>query len=421
MRRVLFFFILSSTLLFAEDDYDIYGNNATARPTSIPATTTKNKLSTSKNETSKFIVQNNSAKTLQYPYLEGQILTEYRFSNLVKKGIKDENDVDSYLYTNAEIGLNFNKHFFLYTEWNFQPVNSRLRTNDRYANLINVGNESNSDFFGMQNYIPRKTFHFYDYGLGVNAFSINFRNNNLAFGMGKFEASFAKGYDETKFTGINGLLIPNEYSLKNKIGGYLAALLPFGKIQFNLFYNDKTGLSDTMFKETGNDNKSGPGYNNSLNNMSLSVDAKIRDITVNFGLSSLKSAGEGLKTQLGYALGAEYLVDLKDGVELVTFGELVYLNSYKGVENRNAFYTTESAGLYFENWRFLLSNNFKYDNKVKESSFLNQILIGYKFDNGVMFDIGKVWNRISYLESSSSRISFEREYWTFMLSYLWEF
>jgi hypothetical protein len=426
MKKIILFYILFLPMVFAED-YDIYGNNETAKPTSISSNSSRNDLSQSKKENKTFSDSQDFTKPLKYPYIRGQILTEYRYSNLTKTGdgykFKDDSNSNSYLYTDVEVGLNFNELFFAYTEWSFQPVGSYLKQSNKYADLIDVGNEYESDFFGQQNYISRKRLHLNDYGLSVNALSMNFRNNNLAFGVGKFEASFAKGYDNTRFTGTDGLIIPDEYNLKNKIGGYLAALLPFGKIQFNLFYNDETGLSNTMFERTGADkNKQSQGYNNRLDNFSVTIDGKINNMTLNLGYSYLKPEKRtNFVSQRGYALSLEYLLDYNNGVNIIPFGEIVYFSDYKGISNRYAFYTTESIGLYFENWRFLLSNNFKYDNELKSSTFLNQILVGYKFDIGIMFDVGRIWSRFYYKTSDNSNFKTKREYWTFMLSYLWEF
>jgi hypothetical protein len=453
MKKILLLYFLSFSLLFAADDYDIYDDGTANikdesdysnyhKPQSSPKSSQKTSKVT--NKTKNPFSKNKDNKDNKYPNTQTQILFEYHFNFLddSKKKVRSDDDItDTYLNTIIETGLNLNENFFILTEWQFRPVGSFLKNNDLYAKSYIVDREGSDDLFGEEDYIRRRKFHYNDYGLAINTLNINFKNTNMAFGLGKIEASFASGYDKNRFMGINGTLLTEEYRLNGVLGFYVAALLPFGKIQFNLFRNDDTDLTNTMFTKRGKkDLDYSSGYDK-FNNFSISFDGKFNNnIIVNGGLKYLyvddnKNYGS-FDNEIGLNLGIEKLHEYSNGVTIVPFAEIVYIGNYKGYSDFNVIYTTETFSLFFENWRFLISSTLKFEmwnqfnaiatnehKDVNTISWLNQFSVGYKFDNGLMIDFSEAWRKTAHVINctDSNKYSKIENYTAVMVSYLLEF
>ncbi|MDR2526802.1 MAG: hypothetical protein LBC92_02940 [Rickettsiales bacterium] len=444
MKKLIFIFFIVFLSSALADDYDIYDSSGGTKSNyAEPRKTNSNrklkKEKKKKNNKNKIVKtsrandkENNETDedeedddTVIYPNMQGQVLTEYNFSSNRYKVFDDKSRSNSYLYSNAEIALNLHKYFFAGTEWTFRPVSNRLAEGDRYANAYPVA--ILNDFYGAENRIRREKFHTDDYGLFVNQLNMNFKNSNLAIGAGKIEASFASAYSKYRFMGTNGIDMPLEYALKDKIGGYLAALFPFGTLQFNIFHSDTSYLSNTMFNRIGKDDlKRVSGYTNKLNNFSLFFDGTFDDLTISLGWRNLKSRND--ITENGYSFSLEYLKEYDNSVRLSPFMEAVYINNFNSVENRDAYYLTSVLPLFFENWHFLLSNTIKYDdaggtlnNNNGGSSYLSQISFGYKFNFGLSFNIAKVWQRKRLLLDNDKYSIEKTDSWNFVISYLYSF
>ncbi|MDR3290109.1 MAG: hypothetical protein LBT02_02380 [Rickettsiales bacterium] len=430
-NKILFFFLISLSIANA-DDYDIYDDSGGSKSGYVEPskgngetqkTQKKNRLKTSP------IYQGlQTDEELSYPYMVGQVMSEYKLSSLIgNNNTLSGGRLDSFLQTNAEFGLNFNKNFFLETDWSFMPVNKRLydTNGDKFAGLYDVGAEGVSDVYGKQDYIKREKLHYNDYGLGVNVLSINFKNSNLAAGAGKIEASFANAYSKYRFTGINGTAIAEEYSLKDKLGFYVAALFPFGKLQFNAFVNDTTGLTNTALKKIGDDNdRHGAGYNKKFENFSISFEGTFDDISYYGGFriqaKDKKVDNNNFATERGYSFGIEKLFEFQNSIKIMPFVEIAYLDNAFAFKNKQILYFTGTLPLFFENWHILFSNSMKYDSN-NGAGYINQISAGYKFDNRVVFDFGRSWEKVIYKISDGVKVEETFSAWNFSIGYLYKF
>lgn len=414
------YLVFASALLvtlptFAMDyDTDIYVDNTSTSSTSTykPAT-----------------------KTSYYPKFEGHILAEYYIDSLVDKNdiVNPHDDRNNY-YLNLEalLKLKFTQGFFVETKWQLSPVNDRVYTGDIYADHPGyiVGNSLNSDLYGNYDYVKRK-FQFSSYGLAVETLNIGYKNDNFAMGLGKINPTFAKAYDKARFSGVYGVLMPEEYELIGKIGGYVSAILPVGTITFNTFFDDTTDLSRTMFNSTKKDKSiGGAGNTEKLNNFSLTYDGNFNNLSLNVGFRYLDVDLDNEKPEKGFVLGAEYLMELPYDVNFLPFAELAYFDNYKGMENRDVAYFTTFLPIIIDGWHFIATNTIKFDHEKGYKNYvshLTQLSAGYKFDCGLMLDFARIWEKNTKKADGFAGVGNRKKWehnadsWAVMVSYSFKF
>lgn len=392
--------------VFAESsDYDIYEEPAGSSSSPIKTTTTKTTTKTSK-KTTKYRTKTTTTRSSEsifdgFPKLETKILSEFYVNTLSGSGEKiqyNDNKVTSYANIESLMRLNITKNFYAESKWYLQPVNKRVYGGNYYAkNSGNViGNSLDSDFYGKNNYVKRE-FQFSSYGLGVETLFLAYRDSNINIGVGKINPTFGSAFDKSRFTGVYGVKLPEQYELTEKIGGYITALFPFGNLTFNTFFDDTTGLSSTMFKNRGKDkSKGGAGNTEKLNNFSITFDAALENMNFNLGFRYLDVDLKQQEPEKGFVGGVEYLFEFPYGINFLPFAEVAYFNNFDGMKSRNVAYVTTFMPLIIENWHFIFSNTSKFDDEKhykNYSSYLTQLSFGYKFDCGLMIDVAKIWER----------------------------
>lgn len=427
MRKfLLILFILlfaPCVAVFAEDDdTDIYEDN----------TPTQSATNYSNNSTPK---KQETGRIESFPKFEGYLLSEY-YLDILDNGKeriqKGENITNWYLNLEALMRLRITKGFFLETKWFLQPVNRRRYTGSIYAKNPDyiVGDALNSDFYGKENHVKRG-FQFSSYGLGIETLQFGYKNKNLALGLGKINPSFGSAFDKARFSGIYGVYMPEEYELTEKIGAYISALLPFGNLTFNVFFDDTTGMSATMFKNRGRDkSKGGAGNTDVPNNFSITFDGKFENLSFNIGYRYLSVDLKQESVEQGFVAGAEYLFEWDYGINFLPYMEIAYLNNFDGMRNRDVTYWTTFLPVIIENWHFIFSNTTKFDIEKgyhSYTSYLTQLSFGYKFDFGLMLDLSKIWERRVKKASGFLDIPAGKKWvqhqdsWSFMVSYLFKF
>lgn len=421
LKYILVLLLSLTTFAFAENyDDDIYEENEE---------TYSSKQNYQQN------LKKPSKKETKNPIFEGYILSEFYVDVLdTSKQKVQYNDslTNSYLNLDALLKLNIGKGFYAETKWNLKPVNKRRYTGDIYAKNPGyiVGNSYNSDFYGKDNYV-RRTFQFSSYGLGVETLNINYKNSNLGIGLGKIDPTFGSAFDKTRFSGVYGIVMPEEYELTEKLGGYISAIFPFGDLTFNIFYDDTTGLSNTMFKKQGrNKAKGGAGNTKKLNNFSLTFNGKFDNLSLNFGYRQQESKLQYQEIERGFVAGAEYLIELPYNLNILPFAELAYFNNFDSMKSRDVTYLTLFLPAIYENWHFILSNTTKYDYEKhyhNYTSYLTQLSVGYKFNFGLMIDVAKIWEREAKKADGFAGLGAKdkwvhhKDCWALMVSYLFKF
>ncbi len=366
---------------------------------------------------------NNKLENYYFPYVTGNILTEYNFSSLDKSnyGNKIEKDRRNLSYFEVESDLNihlYNK-ISLVNKLVLKPMNKRFTRN------------IDNDFYGKEKYLRRK-WYFNKYDIFFEELNFEYKEDQFLFGLGKFNPTFGTAYDKAKYHGVLDTRIVDNYELVEKIGFYVAMNLPMFNLRFNSFFNDKSLLSASLFDHRNKNRVNRrPGNTNKLNNFSLTSDFTINDLKFNLGIKRLSVKGKDERAEKGYVIGVEKLIEeTPSGFGFIPFTEFSYIEDYNGMKNRDKFFTTLRIPVYYGSWSIIGTYSTSFD---KEKSFKNyidylaQITIGYKFENGIMLDVSKTIGKESYKDGDPVKIanrtknSYKLNSWDARVSYMLNF
>ena len=351
-----------------------------------------------------------------YPYVTGNVLFEYNFSRLDSKKygnkLYDDKMNLSYLQIESLLNIHLFDSFSLKTNMLFMPFANRLSGSQYYYN----------DFYGKDNYLRRKDY-FSRYDIIFEELAFEYKEEQFLIGAGKFNPTFGTAYDKSKYYPVFGTRIAEDYELREKLGFYVAMMLPMFTLRGNFFYNDDTFLSASLF---GNRKRyeadKGVGNEHKLNNFSITADFGINDYRINLGIRRLAAGNTADSAEKGYVVGFEKLIEETDiSFGVLPFAEYAFIEDYNGTKNRDMSYFTFRFPLFYKNWNITPSYSVKLDREdgFKDyKSYLTQISIGYKFNNGLMIDISKNLGRETYKTDLASKNSFKLNSTDFRLSYM---
>lgn len=352
------------------------------------------------------------AEEKKYPNVVGQIFSQVSGDRVLSSGkASGVSPNNAYLYSQADVALNFDKNWSASTQWRLQPNNVFTTRNDEYP-------ERYRTFFSQG-----RGFRPSDEGLLVEEIKLNYRSDDAIFSLGKFDPKFGSTYDKTAKLGIFTPQIGEDYNLREKIGGNITALLEHSKISFNTFMNDTTGLSSSAFNNRGR-SSSKSGYAGSTGTISsYSVTMEGSDLFgeenwhYNIGYRSLGTdSGEGRKREVGYVLSSSYIYEMGAKTTITPFFEMAKINNFNGEAGRDATYTTLAVTFKHSSWNIGVSNinrnisQLQRDRKISDR--FTQIYTGYKFSEKLSFDVTHA--RIKEGGNSGNMFGF-------VLSYLYKF
>jgi hypothetical protein len=368
-----------------------------------------------------------------YPRITGEILTEYVADTLLKKSDRirnDDNNTNAYLKVEPSFKLSLNDLWSFNTTWQLRPVEKRVYQGDIWATNHSyiTGNNTTDDHYGKENYIKRK-YHWNNYGLIIQELTVDFKGEDLAFGIGKFNPSFGKAFDKSKYHGIYGTWMPEEYKLTEKLGTYVSVLFDEAEIKFNLFYDDTTNLSESAFSNRRKDKSTGgAGNTNKPINYSITLEGTYDKFGYNFGFRHLNTKKHYERDEKGVIAGLDYLQEFDtNSLIFIPFAEIAYFDNFNGVAGRDIWYTTASLPLLYKGWNFVVSETYKVDNEPGYKtyrSYLAQISIGYKFKNGLMIDIARKEHKIiekTDFKTSPQKFTTYQDSWGLSMSYMYKF
>lgn len=354
-----------------------------------------------------------------FPYLSGDILMEYNFSRLDSKKYSNKNyseDLNmAYLQIESLVDIHLTNNFLIKTNLLFKPFMGRMDNINRYHN----------DFFGKENYMPRDIY-FSRYDFILEELAFEYKEEQFLFGIGKFNPTFGTAYDKSKFYPVFGTRIAEDYELTEKIGLYVAMTLPMLTLRGNFFYNDDTFLSGSLFGNRGvyeNNGlyEKGVGNRHRLNNFSVTADFGINDYRINAGIRRLSASSNGV-AEKGYVIGFEKLIEeTETSFGVLPFVEYALIEDYNGTKNRDVNYFTARFPLFYKNWNITPSYSIKLDKEdgFKDyKTYLAQISIGYKFNNGLMIDVSKNLGRESYKTGVNDKYSYKANSTDVRISYM---
>jgi hypothetical protein len=331
-----------------------------------------------------FLSTAQAQEAIQYPNIMGNVLFQVQADRVLsskKEGVSPNN---SFVYSEAKFGLNFNKNWSIQNEWRLQP-------HDVFTTRDSSNPERYRTFLSSERGLTTNN------GLIIEELKLQFKNEDMIFQAGKFDPTFGSAWKKPKRIGVFTAQFAEDYNLREKIGGSISALLENSKITVNSFFNDTTGLSGSALQGRPTAKKgSTAGSTNTLDSYSVAMDGKdlfgVDHLSYNFGFRSLSISGsDNIKREKGYVFGSEYLYNIGD-TSIIPFVELVKINNFTGEQGRNATYATIALIGKYSSWTGSVSNlnriiKTRVEGKADSKSNQMDFSIGYKFTNNVTLDV----------------------------------
>lgn len=364
--------------------------------------------------------------------LTGNVLLKYNFNALngsKYKYKKDDNISNGYFEIYSTQDANLFENLYLRSTMVFRPV-GRRNYHGNYGDHSYVDNNSllNDDFYGKENYLRRKIY-FNHYGLLLEEIAFEYREDAFLFGLGKFNPKFGIAYDETKMIGNMSTRLAKDYEMKEKIGGYIGLNSEFFKLIFNTFYDDNTFLSDSLFSNRGRDKREGGvGNTKKLNNFSIYSELIFNEFKINLAFRRLANVTSKESSEKGYVFGIQkYFEETDYSIGANPLFEIAYLDNYNGNKYRDLSTATFRLPIFYKGWQLVASHSYQFDREKEKKNYfgyITEISLGYKFNNGILLNVGKDWGKdINKTVDNTGR---EKENYKFksysvMLSYNYEF
>lgn len=327
------------------------------------------------------------AKSSEFPYISGQVLTEFkadRVTSTKKTGVPQNN---AYINIEPDINLNFNENWSVRTGLRIWPSLTQNRDPlhpERTRTLLGDNRGFNQD----------------DTSLIVEELKAQFQNDDMKFYAGKFNPTFATMYRKTKRIGVFLTDWTEDYELREKIGLGGAAILEDSEINVSTFFNDTSGLSNSALRRRGKENTDDgiAGNTSTISSYTATWEGRkllgVENLYYNVGYRSLgvKSNGHN-KREKGYTAHLEYLHKVGSDTSIIPLFEFVKINNFTGLSNRDAKYLTLGVVGKYSAWtasatQLFRNINHDYDNQ-KNHDRQFQLTIGYKFKNNISVDLSR--------------------------------
>lgn len=287
------------------------------------------------------------------PGVEVNLLIEYQ-SDIIVDGKDGDDKIDgSQTYATHELdaAIHFSQFVSLYTTITYEPVRGFLKDFD--ADLVN------DDQFGE------------DQGVTLEQLYLEFEFNNIAVFFGKFTPNFGRAWEDAP--GIYGTDFAEDYEILESIGfggSFEVENTQIGDLTFTAsgFQLDRTGLSKTLFQNTGPNRRSdgGAGNTDGIKSFTVAFDAEEilgdGDENLNLHMAYMRR-GKGIgnadyedEKAFVFALYGETVINERLNIEWI--GEIAFIEYFDATEDDVDFYT---FGLEFElderlTWSFSYTN-----------------------------------------------------------------
>jgi hypothetical protein len=301
----------------------------------------------------------------------------------------------------------------LSTDWNFSSDDPTAEIVDLYAEaaLAVKFNAANWLAFNLGltlepvlDPLASTDRYFGDHGIYVDTLNIQIEHAGFMAVAGKFGAGFGTAWDVTP--GIYGTDFAEDYELSEMIGFGVAYSFDAGAqgvvtIGGNVFYADKTFLSDSAFTLRGRNMVSAGGPNNTgkLNNFSLTVDGfdipSVEGLNWHLGYVHLGAGAGDISDVNGFAAGLVRETELGNGVAIGWNTEIAYFDGANGAKD-NALYLTGGLSVAKGPWHGEVSTTLRRTDHFsggRDNDLLAQVSGGYEFENGVDLSLGYAFAR----------------------------
>lgn len=358
-------------------------------------------------------------KDYYYPYISGSVLFDGTYDRLLEKndGFSGDNRNLTQFSINNSLTLHITKGFKLRSNIEIRPVGDRINDNNR----------TTYDFYGKEDHIKRRGF-ITSYGLLAEELAFEYHEEYFYFGAGKFNPTFGLAYENSKYYGVLGKNLVNEYKPKEMLGLYTAMKLPMMMARVNFFHNDRSFLSGSLFKGRGiNKAKYDLGNTGNLWNWSITGDFLTgNNIKMNLGYQDIGAERTDNEIrERSIVAGGEMVVNEGEmNLGYAPSAEVVYINNYRAQKNRHTTFGTINLPFFYSGWNFGFNYTIKIDSEKGFKTYLGHLLgfgIGYTFKSGIMLDFGRKFERDIVKISETDKEKLNLSSWSVRISYQLKF
>jgi hypothetical protein len=220
-----------------------------------------------------------------YPYLKGEITTEFHYDNISGADDAATGGSDAYNKTEAEIGAYFNRFFSIQTTLKYEPVRDRNPGEDRF---------------------------FEDHGLYAEQLYAQLNLAPFTIIAGKYDPAFGKAWDITP--GLYGTDMNEDYQITERVGGAVSVerehtAIGTVKVTAGVFYADTSVLSDSAFTSRGRTHHLDGGLSNTgtPDSLALAMEGSelpgLPGVSYNLGYVHQAAGVDDIDDQNGFVFG----------------------------------------------------------------------------------------------------------------------
>lgn len=245
-----------------------------------------------------------------------------------------------------------------------------------------------------------------DHPLLVAKLKLNYNDEDFGAYVGKFNP--VVGFDYHQFPGVFTYQTIEGYAIRERVGlgaSFKNDLGDYGQHQLDIssFFADTTALSNSILYERGRTTLADGGVSNTEDLSSFAISLGGKDF---YSLDN--NIVEGLSYRVGYAkqaagstndkdehrrsLSLGYQQQVSQDLSAKLIFEHMDIDHLSGEAAHDRVYNTLTAQLNYKKWNGTLAytdiNNTAGEADENHDGFVRQLSVGYRFDNGVNFDIG---------------------------------
>jgi hypothetical protein len=350
-----------------------------------------------------------SGEEKEKAWFEGSVLTRYTLDSLLESNVGRDGDgkkkslPEIYMDGSFQLGGGF----LIHTNMGLRPLMERENS-------------------GSEGYLPRKHYFFGRLGLVAEEIDLEYREERLLFGVGKFNPSFSCAL-KNSYYGIGGTNIVDNYQPLEKLGFYVTMILPMLRARVNFFRNDVTFLSHSLFTDRrGYDLKGDMGnVQDIFENFSLTAEFPTSDnYRVNLGFRKLATTDPKRKSEFGYLFGLGCTIEeTRDSIGAAPLLEVVLLHNRGGELKADSLYAVVNLPFFYDNWNFGFSWSARKELSSwdGDSQMIIQSSISYLFRNGLAVDFSRKYEDENYRDSEGKNRINKFSSWGARLSYTLKF
>jgi hypothetical protein len=242
--------------------------------------------------------------------------------------------------------------------------------------------------------------------LSMAKLTLDYKNEDFAAYVGKFNPIV--GFDYHQFPGVFTYQTIESYAIRERLGlgaSFKNDLGDYGQHQLDVssFFADTTALSNSILYKRGRTTLADGGVSNTedLSSFAISLGGQdfysldnniVEGLSYRIGYAKQAKGSNNNKDEHRHSLSLGYQQKISQDLSAKLIFERMDINHLSGEAAHDRTYNTLTGQLNYNKWNTTISytdiNNTAGEADENHDGFIRQVSIGYRFDNGVNFDIG---------------------------------